>query len=234
VARHLITPGPSGFRFGRSGRARHQRTPSRRGAMVASAEPRPTRTCGEARSGLAPRRTGTRVDATRGLERASVRCRAQWPWPRRNRADAHLTDSFQRNDRLDRRQHPPDRRPRHHPNRMNRGRPQLAGPRAKNQRAVNPRPTAPDENVWVSSSRRLDGRSRIRNGVPPPRITGWTTSCSPQAPLARLGQDKLPALVMDIAVATDAPNGGPGCPTRAWAAIFTFRNSLNRGRSRAI
>ncbi len=37
-----------------------------------------------------------------------------------------------------------------------------------------------------------------------------------------IGQDKLPALVMDIAVAEDAPNGDPGCPTRACAAIFTF------------
>ena len=37
-----------------------------------------------------------------------------------------------------------------------------------------------------------------------------------------IGQDKLPALVMDIAVSEDAPNGDPGCPTRACAAIFTF------------
>jgi len=37
-----------------------------------------------------------------------------------------------------------------------------------------------------------------------------------------IGQDKLPALVMDIALADDAPNGDPGCPTRACAAIFTF------------
>ena len=37
-----------------------------------------------------------------------------------------------------------------------------------------------------------------------------------------IGEGKLPALAMDIAVAEDAPNGDPGCPTRACAAIFTF------------
>jgi hypothetical protein len=60
----------------------------------------------------------------------------------------------------------------------------------------------------------------------PDAITDWIHGLSwlkvSPAKKTTIGRDHVPALMMDIAISDDAPNGDPGCPTRACANLFTF------------
>jgi hypothetical protein len=71
-----------------------------------------------------------------------------------------------------------------------------------------------------------DGKPVAGVANTPAAVSDWLhgvreLSVSP-AKETTIGVDRLPALVMDIAVSDAAPNGDPGCPTRACAAIFDF------------
>jgi hypothetical protein len=91
------------------------------------------------------------------------------------------------------------------------------------------RATAPDDNLvfWLDmtpttwDAKPVDGIANT-----PEAVSAWlhdqdALTVTP-ARATTVGEAGLPALVMDIAVAPDAPNGDPGCPTRSCAAIFTW------------
>ena len=86
---------------------------------------------------------------------------------------------------------------------------------------------SPDDNLdfWLDVTPTTWDGERV-DGIPnePWAIGTWlhdqaALTVTP-AKQTTIGKAKLPALVMDITLAKDAPNGDPGCPTASCAALF--------------
>ena len=86
---------------------------------------------------------------------------------------------------------------------------------------------SPDDNLdfWLDVTPTTWDGERV-DGIPnePWAIGAWlqhqaALTVTP-AKQTTIGKAKLPALVMDITLAKDAPKGDPGCPTASCAALF--------------